>query len=212
MTPMGTPSKCSPDWPSVVASWPEQRTAILRTCKAIYAEARETLYNDSLFLARVSFCAEYMRKALQIPYPWYRGYGTIPIPLAGHFQHCRHLAVELQIHSYSDIRSFIPYLSALADILPATESLKSKTVTLNFEGLERFMPCRNLSTAPWEEFAQGVSRLASHTELRLIAGPRWAEHGKAERELLGMAVTGRIKFLEPGKSLCEGSKPRSPLH
>jgi hypothetical protein len=208
-TPMAAARKCFPEWPSIVASWPSERTAILRTCKAIYGEARDVLYNDTLFVVQVSFCSEHIRRALGLPYP---RDDTFPISFPSQLQQSRHLAVELQIHSHSDIRSFLSYLFALGDTLPATHRLKSKTVTLNFEGLERHMPIPGLSSAPWKEFAHAVSRVASDTELRLISGPRLAEQGKEEHELLANAAGGRIKFLGPGKKLCEGSNHPSPLH
>jgi hypothetical protein len=208
-TPMAAASKCFPEWPSIVASWPSERTAILRTCKAIYGEARDVLYNDTLFIVQVSFCSEHMRRALGLPCPQD---DTFPVSFPSQLQQSRHLAVELQIHSHSDIRSFISYLLALGDALPATPRLKSKTVTLDFEGLERHMPIPGLPSAPWKEFAHAVSRVASDTELRLISGPRFAGQGKGEHELLANAVGGRIKFLGPGKILCEGSNLPSPLH
>ena len=207
-TPMVAARKCFPEWPSIVASWPNERTAILRTCKAIYAEARDALYNDTLFVVDISLCSEHMRGALGLSCPQY---GTFPITMARQLQQSRHLAVELHIHSHLDIRNFIPYLLTLAYALPAAHRLKSKTVTLNFEGLERHMPSSELPSAPWKEFADWVSRVASDTELRLISGPCFAEHGKEELELLDKAVGGRIKFLRPGKKLCDGANSLSPL-
>lgn len=206
-TSMAAASRCFPEWPSIVTSWPNERTAILRTCKAIYEEARDVLYSDTLFVVQLSFCSEHMRRALGLPYP--QG-DAFPISFPSQLQQSRHLAVEVQIHSHLDVRGIIPYLLTLGDALPATYRLKSKTVTLNFEGLERHMPIPDLPSAPWKDFAHAVSRVASDTELRIISGPCLAKHAKQEHEILGKAVGGRIKFLEPGKSLCAGSIPRYP--
>ena len=179
-------------------SWPVARAAILRTCKKMYSEAKDVLYNETLFLVHVQVASTPTLNTRSLDKSW-----TLPmrITLANHFAHIRHVHLSLNVWSHLDITYMISMLSDLLNKLPPLEELESANASLVFE-LERPMSDGLLRPVSWEWFVQLFARLPLKNELRMFFWPDWLDEETMEHGRLNETVGGKLVLKGDNERFC----------
>lgn len=178
-----------------------ERVAILRTCKTIWKEAEDVLYGGTLFciVFRVLDDRERLPLPSELRKTWRQ---PIPEEWRLRLQRIRHLNLVIEIQDPARIKRMIPHLMTLMHALPPRNQLKSTSVSLDCEGMERwgFDFDTTFPKGSWSILARVVSALPLEEELRVLCGSWFAQNGKAQLETLNKAVGGRLKVVNRRKA------------
>ena len=188
----------------IAEGWPAERGAILRTCRKISSEAKDVLYNDTLFLVHVRSTST---RNLVHRYP--ANLWTLPISIAqaNYLRNIRHIDLSLSV--FTNLDRMVPMLSDLLDVLPRLDQLKSVHACLECNLIK---PARGTTTTPelWEQFKALLARLPFGNELRMCSWLSWLNERTADYVRLNEAI-GRKLVLKRFATGC-GFVPRSPLN
>lgn len=190
---------CFPEYHRIIREWPEERTAILRTCKAIYAEAKDALYNETLFIVEIRVSSAFeINDCNRLDKVWL---DRIPVVRASFLRHIHHLDLTLRLRKPMDLNIMTNFLPQVSERFAPSDQFKSISTFVSSTNIAR--PALETQTTPewWTYFAQQVAALPMGTQLRWTSWPRWLKQSNTEYQELDDYIRGRLLLKDLDRSL-----------